>query len=72
VSCAKKKQLNQSRCHCDVDSGGPKEACVRWGSDPYTRRGNFEGERGPAQYMPDGRYTRINPAGASTWMPVGV
>jgi len=27
----------------DVDSGGPKELCIRWGADPSIGRGNFEG-----------------------------
>jgi len=27
---AVQKRLNQSRCRLGVDSGGSKEACVRW------------------------------------------
>jgi len=36
----------------NVDSGGPKEPCVRWDPDPHTWRGNFEGKKWPAQGMP--------------------
>jgi len=25
-----------------MHSGGSKESCVRWGTDPRTRKGNFE------------------------------
>jgi len=35
----------------DVDLGGPKEPCIRWGPDPHTWRGSFDGEKGPAQDM---------------------
>ena len=30
------------------DSGGPREACIRWGPDPLMERGNFflEGGKG--------------------------
>jgi len=28
----------------DVDSGGPKELCIRWGSRYPTGRGTFEGD----------------------------
>jgi len=27
-----------------VDSGGPKEPCIRWAPDPFMGRGNFEGK----------------------------
>jgi len=36
----------------DVDLGGPKEPPTRWGPDPVTQRGNFEGKKSPAQDMP--------------------
>jgi len=29
-----------------VDSGGLKEACIRWGPYHPTQRGNFEGAKG--------------------------
>jgi len=28
------------------------EPCIRWGPDTYSRRGNYEGEKRPAQDMP--------------------
>jgi len=39
------KWLNQSRYCLDVDSGGPKEPCIRWGPGSCVGRGNFEGGR---------------------------
>ena len=35
----------------DVDLGGPKEPCIRWGPDPDTWSSNFEGKKGLAQDM---------------------
>jgi len=35
-----------------VDSGGPKEPCIRCGPDLHIWRGNFDGEKAPAQNMP--------------------
>ena len=39
-----KNWFNRSRCRLVVDSGGPKEPCIRWGPDPLMGMGNFEGE----------------------------
>jgi len=30
---------------------GSKEPRIRWGPDPHTQRGNFQGENGPAEGM---------------------
>jgi len=36
-----KTALNRLSCHLNLDSGGPKESRVGWGSDSPLRRGNF-------------------------------
>jgi len=36
----------------NVDLGGPKEPCVRWGRDSHVWRGSFEGKKGPDQDTP--------------------
>jgi len=36
----------------NVDSGGPKETCSRWGPDPYTRMGNLRGWSGRPRTCP--------------------
>jgi len=55
---------------------GPKKTCIRWGSDPHERTGNFEGEKGPAQDMRSRRYTESDSTGGRgagmVWMPSGV
>jgi len=38
------KQLNQSRCHLGIDSGGSKEACIRWGTGSLQGKDNFWGD----------------------------
>ena len=48
-----------------VDSGGPKEPCIRWGPDPHTRSGNIKGEKEPAKDMP-GHVRGFHSAGGST------
>jgi len=36
----------------DVDLGGPKQPCIRWGSRSPMRKGTFEGKKRPVQDMP--------------------
>ena len=46
----------------------PTEPCIRWGLDPDTRMGNFEGERDQPRTcrdMSEGRYTQSDSAGGS-------
>jgi len=37
----------------DVDLGGPKEPCIRWGPDPHMWRGSFDGEKDRPRTWPD-------------------
>jgi len=48
-----------------MDSGGCKDEHIRLGPDPHARKGNFEGEKGPAQDIPD-------VSGSTVRMPIAV
>jgi len=62
----------------DVDSGGPKQPCVRWGPCFHTWMGNFEGKKVPAQDVPRHVWQSIISKRLSrgstgmVWIPVGV
>jgi len=62
------KWLNQLRCRLVVDLGGPKEPCVRWGLNRFTREGNFEGKKGPGPDMCDSLYTQSDSSEGRTGM----
>jgi len=41
-----------------MDSGRPKESCIRWGSDPHALKGNFEAEKCSAETCPAVDYSK--------------
>jgi len=50
--------MNRSRCCLDVDLGGPKELCIRWGPDP-PREGALRGGKGAAHFIVYGPFAMI-------------
>jgi len=74
---AVQKGLNRLRCCLARGLESCNEACIRWGPDHHTSRGNCESEKGLTQDSPEmssSRYTQSDSAGGSTgtvWMPIG-
>ena len=51
-SAALQKRLNRWQCHLGMDSGGPKELCIRWGSRSPYAKGKFLGAKTWTRVIP--------------------
>jgi len=65
VSCAKTSEPIEIAISV-VDSCGPRNHVLDGGPDPRTLRGNFEGEKGLAQYMSGCWHTKSDSEGGRT------
>jgi len=56
----------------NVDSGEPKESCIRWGPDSRTSRGNFEDERSRPRTCPAVDILKMTQQGVAPVCQLGV